>query len=42
MIDTPIHSTENGNVICYNVRITQEYFQPKIGKKFSLNLHKIQ
>jgi len=31
----------NGNVISYNLRITQEYFQPKTGRKiriFSLGL----
>ena len=26
----------NGNVIKYNLRITQEYFQPKIGRKIRI------
>ena len=34
VIDTPINS--NGNVVSYNLRIIQEYFQPKIGKKIRI------
>ena len=35
VIDTP-NKFQNGNVISYNLRIIQEYFQPKIGKKIKI------
>ena len=36
VIDTPINSKTEMSYISYNLRIMQEYFQPKIGTKIRI------
>ena len=36
VLDTPIYSKTEMSYISYNLRIIQEYFQPKIGRKIRI------
>ena len=36
MTNSVLFKYQNGNVISYNLRIIQEYFQPKIGRKIRI------